>query len=449
MLVRLRQISEQLRNGLSTIPLLFASGAVLLAFLVLQVDSSWGVDNYPAFLQTTTDNATSILTSVAGGLISAVTLLLSLALVAVQLGSSQFSPRTLSNWLGDRVLQVSIGLVLGTIIYCLVVLQALGNFQVTEADGPHRAATVAVLLTIVSLIAVVRSVDHLAKSLRIGAVAQTIQQETLSLIDRTSLLAMSSAPAVPTTVAVDGSTGHVIEATQSGWVQQIDSDALFESCQAGDEIEVLVQVGAFVVNGSPIAVRTPPRYSSTNTSDQVVAAFALGPSRTMQEDVGFGLLRLSDIAIRALSPGVNDPNTAIDVLNYIETILMELMAVPEQAGVVRRDGRVLRIPRPTHEQYVQEALSGIRFAASASPTVVLRLAVLCRRIIQEIARRDLPARPEIFRTTVEELRDQLDGSTLLEVDVAPSRIELDAAVESLTSLSTSRADQSSASRLDP
>lgn len=146
MTVRLQQISDPLLNRLFAIPLMLVFAGIGLSLGTLAIDQRLDGAWLPRTLQTTVDSARAVLSTIAGGLITSVTLLLSLMLVAVQLASSQFSPRTLRSWLGDRAQQVTTGGVLATAVYCLMVLRATrrlsgGAGDRTRAAGaPHRRA---------------------------------------------------------------------------------------------------------------------------------------------------------------------------------------------------------------------------------------------------------------------------------------------------------------------
>ena len=178
-MVRIRQLLDQIRHRLLFLPVLFVIGAVVLSQLMLRLDDRLGDDDVPDFLRTTVDSARSILTAIAGGLITSITLLLSMMLVAVQLASSQFSPRTLRNWIGDRSQQAAIGFVLGTTVYCLLILRATRTFEDGDPLTPNASVLVAMVLGIGSLVAVVRSVDQLTNRLRIGSVASRILDDTV------------------------------------------------------------------------------------------------------------------------------------------------------------------------------------------------------------------------------------------------------------------------------
>lgn len=436
MIVRLRQLLQELRNGLSTVPLLFSLGAVALAFGLLQLDAHFGDDYFPVYLRTSEENARSVLSTIAGGLISAVALMLSLALVAIQLGSSQYSPRTLTNWLGDRILQIAIGLAVGTVIYCLVVLQTLDNFA--AADGfvsPHRAVLLALVLGLGSIVGVVRSVDHLAKSLRVGTVAQTIMAETLELIyakNNKQQGTKETNHAKETRPVDPGGSEFVVEAGRAGWVQQIDQAYLLEQCPENERVTVLATVGSFTLDSAPLLTVTGNWASDGAEELRTVlgSAIAIGPTRTMQQDVGFGFLRLVDIALRALSPGVNDPNTAIDVTNHIGTLLLAVFEAPKAPELRIEDTRSVVIPELSHVEYLNQTLEPIRHAAQTSPLVLKSIVALSATIVREIERRQLPTDPQIFQGLASAVSELLQTAPLLDNEKQMIRSELEA-LESL------------------
>jgi uncharacterized membrane protein len=147
-----------------------------------------------------------------------------------------------------------------------------------------------------------------------------------------------------------------------------------------------------------------------------VDSFAIGSTRTTQEDVAFGLVRMTDIAMRALSPGINDPNTAIDILNYVATILLSLISRDEPAQRLEKNGRVIILPSHSHAEYVDMSLSPIRRAASHDPRVMVSIARLCEQVSSEIHRRQLPGSPQIFAPTLDALEADVEAGEAIEPD---------------------------------
>ncbi len=180
-IVRVRQIADQLRHQLSFVPGMYVVGAIVVSQAVLLIDQVIG--DVPEFLATTVDSARAVFSAIAGGLITSITLLLSMMLITVQLASSQFSPRTLRDWLGDRYLKHAIGIALGTTVYSLLALRSTRSFgEEGDAVVPHLSLLLGVALGVISLFAVVRAVDHITQSLRVGSVAQRIATDTIRVI---------------------------------------------------------------------------------------------------------------------------------------------------------------------------------------------------------------------------------------------------------------------------
>ena len=399
-MVRLRQLLDQVRHRLLFIPALFTIGAVVLAQGMLQLDASIDDNNLPETLQTTVDSGRAILSAIAGGLISSITLLLSLTMVAVQLASSQFSPRTVRNWIGDRTQQRAIGVVLGTTVYCLLVLRETRSFEEGDALTPHLSVILAVVLGIVSLIAVVRSVDHLTDKLRVGSMASQLSGETIALIRQSSDAETGTTVDGPVPLTKEDlappAEAVAVEAKGMGWIQQIDTGALLRAAPEASTVYVPASVGDFVPDGAPLAWVVPaPEHDSDLR--EMRESFALGDTRTLQSDVGFGVLQMVDIALRALSPGINDPNTANDIVVHLGAVLLTLWEEPLRSEVVEHDGRRLLRPQFSHEDHLAAALDPIIHHGIDEPLVAATLLRTLRLLESETSRRELPGPIEPLR----------------------------------------------------
>lgn len=408
-IVKIRQIADRVSHRLSFVPGLYVVGALLLVQCTLWVDRTLDSEALPPILLTTVDSARSVFTAIAGGLITSITLLLSMMLVAVQLASSQFSPRTLRDWLGDSFLKHAVGISLGTTVYSLLALRSTRSFG--EEGGeivPHTTVIIGVVFGVVALIAVVRSVDHITHSLRIGSVARRIAGDTIAVIDNADELrpgqqptqVPSHAPAPETDEQQMSGIPDVpadavpIEARASGWVQQIGASTIFEGLPVDSVGTVVVPLGAFVSVGVPLMWVSPAPESDADCLERLHDAFAIGDSRTLQQDVGFGILQLTDIAVRALSPGVNDPSTANDVIVHLGDVLLALWQRPPAAASVSEDGRTLVRYEPRHEQHLRAAFDPIRRYGRADPAVLATLARTLHMLRSEATRRSLPGPTE-------------------------------------------------------
>jgi uncharacterized membrane protein len=397
---RLRQLADRIRHRLSFVPMLYVIGAIVVVQVLLLIDRELGEQSLPTWLETTVDSARSVFSAMAGGLITSITLVLSMMLVAIQLASTQFSPRTMRDWLSNRTMQHTIGLVLGTTVFCLLALRSTRDFGEGETGiVPHLTVLVAVALGVLSLVAVVRSVDHLTHSVRVGAVADRVAAETISVVDRIDpTIPTGQLPTVlPTADGTDelvattippGAVG--IETPRAGWIQQIDADALLDALPEASTAFVAVSIGGFVPAYAPLVWISPAPDADDPCRSQVLEAFAIGDGRTMQQDVEFGLVQLTDIAVRALSPGINDPTTAADVVVHIGDVLLAIWSRDEPSPSRTRDGRRVVLLQATHEAYLARSIGPIRRYGATDPEVMSTLLRTIVQIRSEVVRRGLP-----------------------------------------------------------
>lgn len=418
-MVKFRQLADRLRHRIVLIPILFVIGAFVLSQVTLQIDRLGDFENLPRVLQTTVDSGRAILSAIAAGLITSVTLLLSMMLVAVQLAGSQYSPRTAREWIGDRTQQLAIGLVLGTSVYCLLILRETRTFSEGEALTPHLSVMLALVLGVASLVGVVRSVDHLTNSLRIGAVANNIMRNTVQIIERDKRLNPSEkpvlAPAARLTEAEADSSppdgALAITARTAGWVQQIDEDALFAAAPANSTVLITAALGSFMMPEAPMAWIWPYP-DSESCVDPMREAIALGDARTLQEDIGFGILQMVDIAMRALSPGINDPNTANDIIAHLGAVMLALWKRPfAPTSRVENDRKLVRHDL-NHGDYLHAAFDQIRRFAAADPEVASTMIRVLKALHSETRRRDLPGPLEPIEEVIGQLMDAVTSSNL-------------------------------------
>jgi uncharacterized membrane protein len=162
---------------------------------------------------------------------------------------------------------------------------------------------------------------------------------------------------------------------RSGWVQQVDLDALVRCAPAESTLQLDTFPGRYAVKGAPLCTMSPPPADPDGIERQLRAAVVVGITRTMQHDASYGLRQLADVAIKALSPGINDPTTAQDAIFHVTAVLAELLQrdapSPVQEGP---DGqRLLLAQQPTHADLVGLAFNETRRAAASQPTVCVYL----------------------------------------------------------------------------
>ncbi len=396
--VRLRQLADRMRHSLSFIPTLYVVASIVLVQSLLVIDRQLTKKSLPSILETTVDSARSVFAAIAGGLITSITLVLSMMLVAVQLASSQFSPRTLRNWLGNRTVQHAVGFVLGTTVFCLLALRSTRSFgEDDDAVVPHLTVLVAVALGVMSLVAVVRTVDHITHSLQVGSITERVANETMDMIQRIhrseprSIQVGVDSGSVRADGSIDVPIGATaFEAPGAGWVQQVDDDLVVDSLPEHSTGYLTATVGSFVTDSSPIIWVAPAPADPAACHRSMLQAIAVGDSRTMQQDIEFGIIQLTDIAVRALSPGVNDPSTATDVIVQLGSVMTTLWERPVLSTTRRSGSRTLVRHRPTHPELLDRAFSPIIHYGSSDRQVMTAMREVLTLLRSEVDRRNLP-----------------------------------------------------------
>jgi uncharacterized membrane protein len=380
--------------------MLYVVAAIVGSLLLSWFDGELSDDGLPEVLQTTVPSARAVFAAIAGGLITSITLLLSMMLVAVQLASTQFSPRSLRGWLGDTTVQHAVGLALGTTVFCLLALRSTRDFgEDGDAVVPHVSVLVAVALGVATLVAVVRTVDHVTDSIRVGSVIGNLAAETLQVMDDDDVHhhgPLDRGGVGPSGSGVTGPPAHhpagstPIEAPIAGWVQQIDEGAIFDALPEGATAWIVVPLGSFVPQHLPLMWVDPPLLDDPGRRRRLAGAMALGDTRTMQQDVGFGFVQLTDVAVRALSPGINDPGTACDVIAQVGDLLLAMWSTSNRAGWIERDGRTIVRSVVRRDEHLDRVVRSICRYGHHDDEVMATLVHTLGTVRSEVLRRGLP-----------------------------------------------------------
>ncbi len=323
--------------------------SVIIAVVLGAVDQAHRAHPLPWTFAFTPGTASTLLGIVAGAVITTAGVVFSLLVVSLQLASGQFSPRVLRGFWRDRFGQVLVGLLLSTFAFCVLVLARLDP---NAKRAPALSMMFALLLTLVSVIFIVVYLDRISRQQYVGRIVARIAEETLVLV------------------------------RELPWVQQISRRAVIAANPPGSIVRLETRVGGYLVRDTPLASVWPPPADPAAASMLVRAAVVVGPARTMQQDIDFGLRQLNDIALRALSPAVNDPTTAIEVVLRIGSIMRPLLLadLPAQA---HRDGagRILLTPYDLdHGEYIGHAFDQVRLYAADHPQVLAAIARTLRML---------------------------------------------------------------------
>jgi uncharacterized membrane protein len=354
---------------------------ILLPRIDLLVDESLPTAVDSAVFNGGADTARSVLSSIAGSLITATSLTFSLTVVALQLASSQASPRVLRLFARDRQVHWTLAAFLGTFAYSITVLRSVRSSteQVPEFV-PRISVTVAFLLTLVSVVMLVFFLAHLAAQLRVETMLKDIHAETDRTIER---IGERNAAQRPYASSIDiPVTTQIVTSSASGFVTGHDHEAL---SQLAEDHQIVVQeakrVGENVVRGTPLAFwwRRGGAQAPVDTDaieNGIRDAYSLGYERTAAEDIDYGVEQILDIGLRALSPGVNDPTTAVHALGHLTAITGRTLTMPRlPAGLAGPNGDLCVVTvAPAPADVVHAALAPFRHYGVDHPAVVSRFA---------------------------------------------------------------------------
>jgi uncharacterized membrane protein len=331
--VKISKLWDQLHSSYWFIPAVMAVGATVLAFTILTLDRTDKVEvDYWWVYTGGSDGARSLLGSVAGSMISVAATAFSITIVALQLAASNFGPRLLRNFMQDTGNQVVLGTFIGTFIYCLLVLRTIHG----EGDGyeqyvPQLSVTVGTLLAIISIGVLIYFIHHASTIIQASQVIQNVSEDLHSAIKRLfperighgepeDSLGVEEIPMSFEKEALP------IRANGTGYLQAIDNGELMEiACKHNLLIRLQVRPGKFIIQGGDLALVFPGKKVNKKLTKQINDAFILGKERTEQQDIEFPIDQLVEIALRAISPGINDPFTAIRCIDRISAGLCHLV----------------------------------------------------------------------------------------------------------------------------
>ena len=395
----LRQLGSvlraQLRGSLWPLPLLAVTLAVGLGIAMPWLDDvvDTGDPAHPlAFVFGGGPAAArDLLAAIAGSLISVTGVTFSLTVVALQLGSSQYSPRLLQTFGSDRVVQATLAQLMATFVYSLTVLRTVRTADASEggeAFVPRLSITLGYLLTLGSVVALVLFLGHLAGSLRVETMLRDVHDEARDTWSRALPDQGTDAPWHP-----PGGTAEPVLAHRSGFVVAVDEERLVAAARRAEATVLLAQrMGDSVVEGTPVAHVWHrdglPSEEREQLGRAVTRGVRLSHEREPSHDVAYSLRKVVDIAVRALSPGINDPTTAVHALSHVSAMLGRLLARPATVRRRHDDEGTLRlvVPEWAPDALLRLGLEEPLHLAAGQPAVLRRFAGLLREVAWRVPR---------------------------------------------------------------
>ena len=308
------------------------------------------------------EGARGLLSAIASSNIGVAGTTFSITIAALTLASGQMGPRLLRNFIRDARNQTVLGIFLGTFAYSLMVLRTVRTVE-EDPFVPHLAITGAMILALVAVGTLVWFVHHIATSINIETVVDAVQQDLCKAIGARTLDAADEAR------PSDTPSGNAVATTEGGYLQAVDTDALADWAEEhGVTVVLRVRPGDYVPSGFPVAFLSA---GVEGADDAIARAVTLGRRPASLQDLEYSIRQLVEIAVRALSPGINDPFTAGSVVDHLGDALCRIAPRHLPTGAVVREGRVVLVHPVTDYDGLCDAMFHMIRQNSAGSVLVL------------------------------------------------------------------------------
>ena len=380
---KFKQFWSNLRSSFWFMPSLIVVANIAFAAALIETDSigsdRW-LAQWPRLFGIGADGARQMLSTLAGSMMSVLGITFSMTLVALALASSLYTSRILRNFMGSRVTQLTLGIFAGVFAYCLVVLRAVRGGGGVDEFVPSLAVFFAFILALAGIGVLVFFIHHIATSIQASSIIASIAQDTIASIERLFPEKLGHGPDEDEDQdqmlrSQSERTWQPVPAGSDGYIQSVGNDALLRLARDRKTVVRMERgIGAFVVQNTALASLALDEPPDQETIKALNNAYNIGRHRTVEQDPAFGIRQIVDMALKALSPGVNDTSTAVMCVDYLTAILAQL-APRKFPASLRYEGDRLSVIAiaPTFEGLLAEAFDQIRGSAIGNVGIMARM----------------------------------------------------------------------------
>ncbi len=448
----------RLRSSYWFIPGLMAVGAILFSFLCIYIDSvigaSWMAD-FSWLYANKPEGARGLLTTIAGSMITVAGVTFSITIVSVTAAAGRFGPRILTNFMSDRGNQLTLGVFIATFLYSLLILRTVrganeagASLLTPENDPtglfvPHISILLAILLAIASIGVLIYFVHHVPESIHISNVTARIGRQLEDQVNRV-FIGKATVGSVESSRTIRGveaenredltvgeremvarvaERGEGVELGKIGYIEQINGERIIALASRKDvTIQLCRAAGEFVNSRTEVVRVWPPGGLSEEAKGELRQAYLLGPQRTAEQDIHFPIDELIEVATIALSPGVNDPFTALTCLEWLAASFVRALELSPPQRFRFDEGRTLRVIAPPLDvpTLLNHTMNLLRPQVAASSTVAIRLMELLGDIVEHAGTGEcraaiLAEANDLYKGVKRNLADSKEGDRFEEV----------------------------------
>jgi uncharacterized membrane protein len=382
-MLKFRQILSNLRASFWFVPSLIVLVSIILAIALIEADTA-GSDRWlaqwPRLFGVGAEGSRQMLSTLAGSMMTVLGVTFSMTLVALTLASSQYTSRILRIFMRSKITQITLGVFAGTFTYCLIVLRTIRSHGAVEFI-PGLAVFLGFVLALASVGVLIFFIHHIASSIQASSLIASVAQETCSAIDRLfpgekEWAAKGKEENEEELLRLlNEKTWCTVPANKSGYIQSVNSEALLRlAWEKKTILRMERSIGDFVVKKTALASLDLEEDPDNETAAAINAAYNISIHRTIDQDPAFGVRQLVDIALKALSPGVNDTSTAVMCVDHLTAILAHLADRQFPPSRLCKDGelRVIKIA-PTFESLLSDSFDQIRRSAAGNVSIMARI----------------------------------------------------------------------------
>ena len=375
---RLSRFWNNLRASFWFMPSMIVVASIALAVGLIEADAAvsdrW-LAQWPRLFGAGAEGARGMMSTIAGSMMTVVGVTFSMVLMVLAMASGQYTSRILRNFIRSRITQVVLGIFAGIFTYCLIVLRTIRSGD-EGSFVPNLAVSFGFVLALCGVGALIFFIHHIASSIQASNIIALVAEETISAVDRLFPGSLGQVvdnedeeqPVRPPSEW----TWQPVKASESGYIQSVDNDELVHLARDKHTIVWMDHgIGDFVVENTTLAslaLAVPPDQA---TIDALQATFRISRHRTVDQDVAFGIRQIVDIALKALSPSINDTTTAVMCVDYLTAILARLAQRQIPSSRRFEDGELRVIAKgPTFKGLVAESFDQIRSNAKGNVAIM-------------------------------------------------------------------------------
>jgi len=382
-------VLERLRERFWFVPALMCLGAFLLAEGLITLDRRLGDLEVPGWVAVLVyrvgeSGSRDVLGAIASSSLAVAGTTFSITMAVLALTSSTYGPRLVRNFMADPGNQAVLGVFVSTFLYSLLVLRSIRVIgdpgdQNAEVFVPHLAVNAAVLLAVVNVAVLIYFIHHISDSIQVSTLSSTVRSELLQTIDRLYPDRVGQGRSrddgdVEKVLARAEAHGAAVTAQRCGYVLSIGDEELMGAARRHDVLLALqVRPGQYVLEDTVTVLVHPPERVDDRLLGELRSALRVGDARSPHQDPEFAVQQLTEMAVRALSPGTNDPYTAINALNDLTVGLARLAERTPPSPARLDDHGAFRVHAPaiSAEELIGSVVDSMRWYAASAPSVML------------------------------------------------------------------------------